>query len=80
MRRAVLAIVVLLSLNVLHCVQVSISAKHLQATQPQKAGPPAESAESAAFNVGKFPIGIIFDGTNIWVTNGRSESVSELKR
>ncbi len=79
MRRPVLAVVVFLCLHVVLSAQVPISAKREQATQTQKAGPPLESAESAAFNVGKFPIGITFDGTNIWVANGESDSVTRLR-
>ncbi len=70
MRRAVLAVVVFLCLHVVLCAQAPISAKREHATQTQKAEPAAGNAESAAFNVGKFPIGIAFDGTNIWVANG----------
>jgi hypothetical protein len=66
-------------LHVALCAQVPISAKREQATQTQKAGPPLESAESAAFNVGKFPIGITFDGINIWVANGGSNTVTKLR-
>jgi len=31
------------------------------------------------FNVGNFPIGVAFDGTNIWVANGASNSVTKLR-
>jgi hypothetical protein len=77
MRRAALAAAVFLCLHVVLCAQVQISAKREQATQTQRAGPPLESAESAAFNVGKFPIGLVFDGTNIWVANGVSNTVTQ---
>jgi len=30
------------------------------------------------FNVGKFPIGLAFDGTNIWVANGEGNNVTKL--
>lgn len=79
MRRPALAVVVLLSLNVVLCAQLPISAKHFQATQTQKAGAPLESAELPTFNVGKFPIGITFEGTNIWVANGGSNTVTKLR-
>lgn len=33
----------------------------------------------AAFDVGKFPIGVVSDGTNIWVANGESNNVMKLR-
>ena len=79
MRRPALAVVVFLCLYVVLSAQVPISAKREQATQTQKAGPSPDSAKSAAFNVGKFPIGVICDGTNIWVANGGSNTVTKLR-
>jgi len=70
---------VFLCLHVVLSAQVPVSANREQATQTQKAGPLLESAESAAFNVGKFPIGITFDGTNIWVANAGSNTVTKLR-
>jgi len=70
--------VVFLCLHVVLCVQAPISAKREHATQTQKAEPAAGNAESAAFNVGKFPIGITFDGTNIWVGNMNANTVTKL--
>ena len=32
------------------------------------------------FTVGTLPLQVTYDRKNIWVTNGRSESVSKLKR
>ena len=34
---------------------------------------------SAVFNVGEFPIGVAFDGTNIWVANAGSNNVKKLR-
>ena len=34
---------------------------------------------SAVFDVGKFPIGVAFDGTNIWVANAGSNNVKKLR-
>ena len=68
---------VFLCSNVALSAQLAISARREQATQKQKTGPPLESTESAAFSVGKFPIGITFDGTNIWVANGGSNTVTK---
>ena len=79
MRRPVLSAVVFLCLPVVLSAQVPISTKREQAPQKQKAGSPPERAESAAFNVGKFPIGVTFDGTNIWVANGGSNTVTRLR-
>src|SRR5260370_25651300 len=31
------------------------------------------------FNVGKFPLGVAFDGTNIWMANSHSNNVTELR-
>jgi DNA-binding beta-propeller fold protein YncE len=31
------------------------------------------------FNVGAYPLGIAFDGANIWVASGKGSSVTELR-
>jgi hypothetical protein len=35
---------------------------------------------AAAFPVGRFPIGAVSDGTNIWIANGMSNTVTKLRR
>jgi DNA-binding beta-propeller fold protein YncE len=40
----------------------------------------SDGAVLDTFTVGTLPLQVTFDGKNIWVTNGRSESVSKLKR
>jgi hypothetical protein len=41
---------------------------------------PAKAAErTAVFDVEKFPIGVVSDGTNIWVANGMSSTVTKLR-
>jgi len=41
---------------------------------------PAKTSEGAmAFDVGGFPIGVVSDGTNIWVANGGSNTVTKLR-
>ena len=37
------------------------------------------TVQVGTFNVGKFPIGMAFDGTNIWVANGESNNVTKLR-
>jgi DNA-binding beta-propeller fold protein YncE len=39
---------------------------------------PRRGAIVNTFKVGKSPWSVIFDGTNIWVSNGGSNSVSRL--
>jgi len=41
---------------------------------------PSDGAVLGMFTVGTLPLQVAFDGANIWVTNGRSDSVSKLKR
>jgi DNA-binding beta-propeller fold protein YncE len=40
----------------------------------------SDGAVLETFSVGTLPLQVAFDGANIWVTNGRSGSVSKLKR
>jgi YVTN family beta-propeller protein len=48
-------------------------------TAPELQSPAKTSEGAAAFDVGKFPIGLVCDGTNIWVANGGSNTVTELR-
>jgi len=41
---------------------------------------PSDGAVLETITVGMLPLQIAFDGANIWVTNGRSDSVSKLKK
>ncbi len=40
----------------------------------------SDGAVLETFTVGTLPLQVAFDGANIWVTNGRSDSVSRLKK
>ena len=40
----------------------------------------SDGAVLETFTVGTLPLQVAFDGANIWVTNGRSASVSKLKK
>ena len=53
----------------------AIAAQH--APEPQS--PTKASEGAAAFDVGKFPIGVVSDGTNMWVANGGSNTVTKLR-
>jgi hypothetical protein len=79
LRTLALAVLVFPCLHAVLSAQVPISEKREQATQTQKARPPLESSGSASFDVGKFPIGVVSDGTNIWVANGGSNTVTKLR-
>ena len=59
-------------------VQKNIQQPPANATQtaPELQSP---AKASAAFDVGKFPIGLVCDGTNIWVANGGSNTVTMLR-
>ena len=37
------------------------------------------TVQVGTFNVGKFPIGVAFDGTNVWVANSVSNNVTKLR-
>jgi sugar lactone lactonase YvrE len=77
---ALTVVVLFLCLPAVLSAQIPSGTRSEQATQKQKAAPPPERAESTAFNMGKFPIGITFDGANIiWVTNEESNNVMRLR-
>ena len=48
-------------------------------TAPELQSPAKASQVATAFDVGKFPIGVVSDGTNIWVANGGSNTVTKLR-
>jgi hypothetical protein len=54
--------------------------------QPASATPPALEPHSpkafdgtASFPVGRFPIGVVSDGMDIWIANGMSNTVTKLR-
>ncbi|HMA28846.1 MAG TPA: hypothetical protein VKS23_03205 [Thermoanaerobaculia bacterium] len=49
-------------------------------TPPEAGSPPKASEAAPAFDVGKFPIGVVSDGTNIWVANAASNTVTKLRK
>jgi DNA-binding beta-propeller fold protein YncE len=40
---------------------------------------PGSNAVTATVNVGSYPRGVAFDGTNIWVTNSGTGTVSKIR-
>jgi len=60
--------------------QKSSQQPHANATQtaPELQSTAKTSEGAASFDVGKFPIGVVSDGTNIWVANGGS-TVTKLR-
>ncbi len=48
-----------------------------QTDQPES--PSKASKGTATFDVGKFPIGLVYDGMNIWVANAESNTVTKLR-
>jgi hypothetical protein len=46
---------------------------------PELQSPANAFERSAVFDVGEFPIGVAFDGTNIWVANAESNNVKKLR-
>ena len=57
----------------------SQSSANAAQTAPELQSPAKASEGAAAFDVGKFPIGVVSDGTNIWVANGGSNTVTKLR-
>jgi hypothetical protein len=50
------------------------------AMQPPELHSSAKASDGvAAFDAGKFPIGVVCEGTNIWVANGVSNTVTKLR-
>jgi len=41
------------------------------------ANPPGSDVAACSFAVGSFPIGVAFDGANVWVTNAGSGTVAK---
>src|SRR6516165_4992097 len=48
-------------------------------TAPELQSPTKFSDGVLAFDVGKVPIGVVCDGTNIWVANAESDNVMKLR-